>query len=182
MTSGLRWPWCGILTRHGSRVRMTCKSSFVSSWGYYTNVPTTHILLWSSSEQTNHTHTHTNSDTQLCTCRDAEAQTRGKWKFHMCISHMTALWIIELSWSSWSTLWCAHRESLTCQTLHYTHIHVDKLSFFFFRMFLQLQQMWLFLVCLSSFLVVSNGEAITDLSPSQIRHSISQARSHYWNA
>lgn len=40
---------------------------------------------------------------------------------------MTALWIIELSWSSWSALWCAHGESLTCQTLHYTHMHVDKL-------------------------------------------------------
>lgn len=70
---------------------------------------------------------HTHSDTQPRTRPNEEAQTRGRRKFHLCISHMTALWIIELSWSSWSTLWCAHRESLTCQTLHYTHIHGYKL-------------------------------------------------------
>lgn len=66
MTSGLRWPWCGILSRRGSRGHMTCKSSFVSSWGYYTNVPTTHSLLWSYTEETDHALTHTHAQTSNC--------------------------------------------------------------------------------------------------------------------
>lgn len=59
MTSGLRWPWCGILSSRGSRGHMTCKSSFVFSWGYYTNVPTTHSRLWSYTKETDHALTHT---------------------------------------------------------------------------------------------------------------------------
>ena len=61
--------------------------------------------------------------------RMEKERSRGRWKFHMCASHTTAPWIIELSCSSWSTLWCAHRVSLTCQTLRYTHTYMDT-SFF----------------------------------------------------
>lgn len=184
MTSGLRWPWCVILSRHGSRGRTMCKSSVVFSWGYSTSVPTTCGLLWSSNEKTS---SHTQSDTQTRTHPDAEAQTRGGWNFH--VSHMTALLIIELSGSS---LWCAHRESLTCQTLHFTHIYGYKLplmqprnmymqkycrckvmDFEFlnlnaFCMFPQFEQMGLVVVCLSYFLVALNSEALRCLSLTQI--------------
>lgn len=161
VTSGLWWPWCGNLSRHGNRSHMTCKSFFDFSWDYYTNVATTLGLLWSSNEER-----HTHSDTQPHTRPDEKAQSRGRRKFQMCNSHTTALWIIELSCSSWSTLWCAHSESLTCQTLQYTHIHGYKL---FLCMFLKLEQMGLSMECLSLFLVVWNSEASTCLSPSQLR-------------
>lgn len=58
VTSGLRWPWCGNLSRHGNRGHMTCKSFFVFSWGYHTNVATTLGPLWSSNEE-RRTHAHT---------------------------------------------------------------------------------------------------------------------------
>lgn len=62
----------------------------------------------------------THSDTQLHTRPDEKHRPVAGEKFQLCDSHTTALWIIELSRSSWSTLCCAHRESLTCQTHQYT--------------------------------------------------------------
>lgn len=150
VTSGLRWLWCGILSGRGNRGRVSCKSSFVFLLGLFHKCAnhTQPALKFQWRE------THMHSDTQPCTRPDEEARCRGRWKLHRCISHTTALWIIELSWLSWSMLLRAHWDPLTRQTLHYTHIHVG--FFFFFRMFLQLEQMGLSVVRLSSFLVVLN--------------------------
>lgn len=108
----------------------------------------------------------TNAQTPNHTRPDEKAQACGRWKFQMCHPHTTAVWIIELSCSSWSTLWCAHSETLTCQTLQYTHIHGCELPFFS-----HVPESWadgLSTVRLS-LSVVWNSEASTCLSPSQLR-------------
>lgn len=179
MTSGLRWPWCGILSRRENRGRMTCKSSFVSSWGYYTNVPTTHRLLWSWRERL-HANTHT-----------IHTQTRSRAHVGMQERRLVAgenFICVFPTWRPCELLnWAGpldlcfgvHTENLL-PVRHFTTHTCTSTSFF--CMFLQLEQMGLFAVCLSSFLVVWNRETLTCLSPSQIRQRIFKARSHYWNA
>lgn len=170
VTSGLRWLWCGILSGRGNRGRVSCKSSFVFLLGLFHKCAnhTQPALKFQWRE------THMHSDTQPCTRPDEEARCRGRWKLHRCISHTTALWIIELSWLSWSMLLRAHWDPLTRQTLHYTHIHV---GFFFFSACSCSSSRWDSPWCASvHFLLFWTS---TCLSSSQIRWRISQARSHY---
>lgn len=174
MTSGLRWPQSGILSRRGNRGRVTCKSSFVSSRGYYTNVAATHGPLWSWKGDT---HTQTSVHT-------SGWRSTGPWQVKISyvrfphdgpVNYWTELVLLI------HALVCTQRISYLSNTPLHTHTWIQASSSFF-CVLLQLEQMGLSAVRLSSSLVVLNSEASTRLSPSQIRRRISQARSPYRNA
>lgn len=165
MTSGLRWPLCGNLSGHESRGPWR-----VSSWGCYTNVTNTHDLFWSSNEKR-----HAHSDTRPQTHQDFLKKLRpvAGENVQICDSHTATLWIIELSCSSWSTLWCARSECLTCQTVDYTHIHGFKLPL---ACSWNLSR-WASPRLLALFLVVLKCAASMGFSTSQIKHILITAHS-----
>lgn len=59
--------------------------------------------------------------------------------FQICDSHIATLWIIELSCSSWSTLWCAQWVSYLSNSPLHTHTWLQASS----CMFLKVEQMGL---------------------------------------
>lgn len=165
VTSGLRWPWCGNLSRHGNRGHMTCKSFFVFSWGYHTNVATTLGPLWSSNEE-RRTHAHT---LRHATAHTSRWRSTDPWQAKLSnvrfphdspVNYWTELFLLI------HTLVCTQWISYLSNTPVHTHIHGCKL---FLCMFLKLEQMGLSVERLSLFLVVWNSEASTCLSPSQLR-------------
>lgn len=125
MTSGLRWPWCGILSRRGSTGRMTCKSSFVSSWGYYTNY--TQCALKFQWRDRSHTNTHC----QTCNVHTSRYRGTNPWKVkisHVCFPHDSLV-------NYWTELVLLIRALVRTQRISYlsntslhTHIHGHRLT------------------------------------------------------
>lgn len=138
MTSGLRWPWCGILSSRGSRGHMTCKSSFVFSWGYYTNVPTTHSLLWSYTKETDHALAHTHAQTSNCAHVQMQKQKPVAGETHDGLVNY---------WTELVLLICAlvHRQRIPClsnTSLHsYTWLQAASYAPLKYLQYMQKQQM-----------------------------------------
>lgn len=110
--------------------RMTCKSSFCLLLGALTPpVCRLHTVCFEveAKRRIARKHSHTLTIRQAHVQMQEERRPVAGENF-TCVSHMTALLIIEPSGSFWSSLWCALRESLTCQTFLVTHIQAASLG------------------------------------------------------
>lgn len=184
MTSGLRWPWWGILNRRGNRGRVTCKSS-LSPPGAITQM----CQLYTASFEV-----PVKRDTHIfrhAAVHKSGWRSRDPWQVKISCVRFPHDGPVNY----WTELVLLIHASVCTQRLSHLsdnplHTHTWLQGFFFFAfffflyMFLQLEQMGLSVARLSSSLVFVffNSAASTCLSPSQIRQRISPARCHYWNA
>ena len=187
MTSGLRWPWWGILNRRGNRGRMMCKSS-LSPLGAITQM----CQLYTASFEA-----PVKRDTHIfrhAAVHKSGWRGRDPWQVKIScvrfphdgpVNYWTEL-VLLIHASV-----CTQRLSHLSDTPLHTHTWLQGFFFLFFFSF--------FFLHVSAtgadgtlcgtpqfisyfYFFFFNSAASTCLSPPQIRQRISPARCHYWNA